>query len=795
MVSCTIIIIIVVARAMVPVVVRRGATPKQWRTALDATPTSFAAALAQRSVDSKTKNNTAVTDVVSPPEVFVANDGQARQLFDNGVVLPLGWTGASVRRRTGARLSPASGLQGSSWPVGDPSANPQEISLFTRKDWLVGIKDDLKRRTKVYGSDWTDGFRSPGKTIGAIAFLYFAVLAPAVAFGGVMNQATQGALGPREVITSCGLSGMAYALISGQPMTFVAPTGLTLAFIGALSAWTQRAGVPFAPMYAWCGLWTSAILILLASFNAPGLLRYCTRFTEDVFNALLAFNFIAEGATPVLNLLLSAAASSTTMASDALLAMNAALFTALACRRFAGATRARYFTARARSLVADFGPAIVIIAMSALLGSKSARRLGTLARLELHPAGAAGAAGASRRVFDLVDLSLLAVPYRLVAIVPAVFLAMLFFLDHNITVRTVNSPSNKLVKGVAYHHDLAALGLVTACASLLGLPWMCSATVQSLNHVRALSTYRDVDDVSAQPPAAALVTPPKPQSQDEPFAAKPPPKPLPSPAAIIEKAKEDAKLSVLNSSLAANPPPPPRENMVASKLGSANVSAASDFSLRPANPNASSFSASSVNSTRPTNGKNETAPVTKMAGGATAVALLQKEQELSSRAAAGAASSSKILAGYGGSEVSSVVETRLTGLVVHLCVLASLAAAPVLSEVPLAVVWGVFLFLGSKVIVGNQFVGRSKALFLDTKRLDPSEPTERVILELGRKPVLRYTGVQAACLVGLWLLKLNKATAMIFPSVIGVLLYLRASVLPKIFATRDLLTLDTELDL
>ena len=31
-----------------------------------------------------------------------------------------------------------------------------------------------------------------------------------------------------------------------QPMTFVAPTGLTLSFIGALSAWTIKSGVPFA---------------------------------------------------------------------------------------------------------------------------------------------------------------------------------------------------------------------------------------------------------------------------------------------------------------------------------------------------------------------------------------------------------------------------------------------------------------------------------------------------------------------------------------------------------------------
>ena len=35
---------------------------------------------------------------------------------------------------------------------------------------------------------------------------------------------------------------------------------------------------------------------------------------------------------------------------------------------------------------------------------------------------------------------------------------------------------------------------------------------------------------------------------------------------------------------------------------------------------------------------------------------------------------------------------------------------------------------------------------------------------------------------------------MIFPSVIGVLLVLRATLLPRFFAPRELLTLDTEID-
>lgn len=60
---------------------------------------------------------------------------------------------------------------------------------------------------------------------------------------------------------------------------------------------------------------------------------------------------------------------------------------------------------------------------------------------------------------------------------------------YSVQVRTVNSPVHKLRKGSAYHLDLCALGLLTGLSSLCGLPWMCSATVQSLNHIRAMSIF------------------------------------------------------------------------------------------------------------------------------------------------------------------------------------------------------------------------------------------------------------------------------------------------------------------
>ncbi|EOD18469.1 HCO3--transporter [Emiliania huxleyi CCMP1516] len=307
------------------------------------------------------------------------------------------------------------------WPTGDPRANP---SVGGRRglrsvQWGRGISDDASRRLACYASDWRDGLTP--KSCAAITFLWFACLAPVLAFGGAMSVLTDGAMGVPEVILSRGVCGMAHAAAAGQPMTFLGPTGLTLAFTTALYAYCSALSLPFLPMYAWVGMWTSGMLLAASVANLSGLIRYCTRFTEDVFNFLLAFNYVAEACRSI-------RASFTGLAGSGFLALNTAGLTALG--RLCGLGRPL-----------------------------------------------------------LVDLFALAPRWRLLAALPAVFLALLFFLDQNITVRTVNAPANKLRKGAAYHLDLLVLALLTGATSLCGLPWMCSATVESLNHAR-LILYR-----------------------------------------------------------------------------------------------------------------------------------------------------------------------------------------------------------------------------------------------------------------------------------------------------------------
>jgi len=139
-----------------------------------------------------------------------------------------------------------------------------------------------------------------------------------------------------------------------------------------------------------------------------------------------------------------------------------------------------------------------------------------------------------------------------------------------------------------------------------------------------------------------------------------------------------------------------------------------------------------------------------------------------------------------------VVETRLSGFLVHAMVLATLRFVSRLRVVPVAVVHGVFFYLGKKVMSGNQFLERLRALAVPLPtNLDVEFESERSILVLGRRSVATFTGLQLACLGTLWALKLTPGLGMVFPAAIGVLMFIRAQLLPRLFTRRELSRIDT----
>jgi hypothetical protein len=70
---------------------------------------------------------------------------------------------------------------------------------------------------------------------------------------------------------------------------------------------------------------------------------------------------------------------------------------------------------------------------------------------------------------------------------PAALGFILVFLDNGITWHIVNHPSNKISHGEAYNYDTCISALMIVVNSILGLPWLVASTVPCIMHITAMS--------------------------------------------------------------------------------------------------------------------------------------------------------------------------------------------------------------------------------------------------------------------------------------------------------------------
>lgn len=362
---------------------------------------------------------------------------------------------------------------------------PREVSegLKTDPHLLAGIKADIKRRLPHYIADFKDGLRA--KSIASTIFMFFACLAPAVTFGGLMGIETGGEIGAKEMLISTAVCGVIYALFAGQPLIILGGIGPLLIFTIILYGLCKDLDQShnFLGIYGWVGLWTALMTIVLAVTNASNLMKYFTRFTDEIFSALMSLIFIYKAVQAIVK---TFDESDTTGSPEkALLALVLAVGTFYIAMSLARFRNSIYLFPWMREFLADFGPSIALgcmIAVAWWLGD--ATTLDTL--------------GIGKAVDDpnanswLVDLGSVPTWIKFASAGPALLATVLVFLSQNITARLVNSPGNRLTKGESYHWDLAVIGALIGLCSFFGWPWMVAATVRSLAHVRSLAIAEEV---------------------------------------------------------------------------------------------------------------------------------------------------------------------------------------------------------------------------------------------------------------------------------------------------------------
>ncbi|XP_047460095.1 sodium bicarbonate cotransporter 3-like isoform X8 [Mugil cephalus] len=417
-----------------------------------------------------------------------------------------------------------------------------------------GLILDIKRKAPFYWSDIRDSLSL--QCLASVLFLYCACMSPVITFGGLLGEATKGNISAIESLFGASLTGVAYSLFAGQPLTILGSTGPVLVFEKILFKFCVDFDLSYLSLRTSIGLWTAFLCIVLVATDASSLVCYITRFTEEAFAALICIIFIYEALEKLFHLgehypvnmhnsldnltMYSCQCSPPANVTDKIMekwnrtgyspdsiswsSLNVStckllhgefvgpacghhgpyipdvlfwsiilFFTTFFLSAFLKQFKTeRYFPTKVRSTISDFAVFITIMVMVLVDYLMGIPSPKLNVPDRFEPT--------SKNRGWLMD-PLGGNPWwtLLVAALPALLCTILIFMDQQITAVIINRKEHKLKKGCGYHLDLLIVAVMLGVCSIMGLPWFVAATVLSISHVNSLKVESGCSAPGEQP--------------------------------------------------------------------------------------------------------------------------------------------------------------------------------------------------------------------------------------------------------------------------------------------------------
>ncbi|XP_039916976.1 sodium bicarbonate cotransporter 3 isoform X11 [Hirundo rustica] len=417
-----------------------------------------------------------------------------------------------------------------------------------------GLILDIQRKAPFFLSDFKDALSL--QCLASILFLYCACMSPVITFGGLLGEATQGRISAIESLFGASLTGIAYSLFAGQPLTILGSTGPVLVFEKILFKFCRDYGLSYLSLRSSIGLWTAFLCIVLVATDASSLVCYITRFTEEAFAALICIIFIYEALEKLVHLGevyafnmhndLNKLTSYSCVCSEPEKPSNETLrvwksmnksrediawsnLTVSECLEYHGVFHGsacghhgpyipdvlfwsvilffatfflssflkkfktkRYFPTKVRSTISDFAVFLTIVTMVVIDYFVGIPSPKLNVPEKFEP---------TRKDRGWFIDPLGGNPWwtLLIAALPALLCTILIFMDQQITAVIINRKEHKLKKGCGYHLDLLMVGIMLGICSLMGLPWFVAATVLSISHVNSLKVESECSAPGEQP--------------------------------------------------------------------------------------------------------------------------------------------------------------------------------------------------------------------------------------------------------------------------------------------------------
>uniref|UniRef100_A0A383W2A2 Bicarbonate transporter-like transmembrane domain-containing protein n=1 Tax=Tetradesmus obliquus TaxID=3088 RepID=A0A383W2A2_TETOB len=662
-----------------------------------------------------------------------------------------------------------------------------------------GIAADVAGRLPWYRDDWVQGTNWGLKVLAPATYIFFASALPALAFGQQLAMDTEGTLTVVHVLVSTALAGLVQSLLGGQPLLIIGvaePIVLTYGFLYSFAKHAPGLGPGlFLPFAGWVCIWTAVMCLLLALSGACAGIDKFTRFSGEVFGALIAILFFQVGIKGIVHEFqpapeaapeAAAAAAPSEPAGSQLLLINGLwglllsaglLLSSLLLRKARGWRLGRPWL---RGFAADYGVPLMVVGWSGL-------------SFAVAPAN-----GVPRRVltpntWEVVSSWSVAgrlheVPgtYIAAALLPALIITVLFYFDHNVSSQMAQQPEFSLAKPPAYHYDFLLLAGLTLVCGLLGIPPVNGVLPQAPMHTRSLAHLRRTQK---QPDSEQL------QELSSTHTS------LPSNGGSGGAATAGGAANS-SAAVAVEVLPSLQPAAVAGSPVAAAAAAAHDDTLQRRGSSELRHRSHGHPPEQQLGGKQQQQQRGRSLKPSESAAALNTLPDSAADAVVGVAGSddgTAAAAANGGGVHDGyylqlqVREQRVTNLLQSLLLAVCLGITPAIQAIPTAVLWGYFIFMAAESLPGSQLWERLLLLATDPqRRIGVLQQEHAAYLQLVPfRVVVRFTLLQLALLLGVWALVTWAGIAGIaFPLPIMALVPLRQYVLPLLFDKKHLAGLD-----
>ncbi|NXF56140.1 B3AT protein, partial [Oceanites oceanicus] len=189
------------------------------------------------------------------------------------------------------------------------------------------------------------------------------------------GEKTKGMMGVSELLISTCVQCVLFSILSAQPLLVVGFSGPLLVFEEAFYSFCSDHGMEYIVGRVWIGFWLILLVLVVVACEGSFLVRYLSRYTQEIFSFLISLIFIYETFSKLVTIFkdhplkrhydvkatVEPKVPEPNTALLSLVLMAGTFFLAFFLRKFKNSA---FLPGKARRLIGDFGVPISIFIMA-----------------------------------------------------------------------------------------------------------------------------------------------------------------------------------------------------------------------------------------------------------------------------------------------------------------------------------------------------------------------------------------------------------------------------------------------